>query len=145
MGTNGSRARRGHPLTVVALGRAIEIEVNRTGLTASRFRALSLVGAGVTSSGVLARFLAVRPPTVTTVMNGLVDDGLVVRARGIEDRRRVDYRLTGEGRRALDTANKAADGVLGSLVADLPADDRTTAQDGLDVWRRALDAKRADR
>lgn len=93
----------------------------------------------------LARFLAVRPPTVTTVMNGLVDDGLVVRARGIEDRRRVDYRLTGEGRRALDTANKAADGVLGSLVADLPADDRTTAQDGLDVWRRALDAKRADR
>ena len=40
-------------------------------------------------------------------MNGLVEDGLVVRTRGADDRRRVDYELTTEGGTALDVANAA--------------------------------------
>lgn len=136
---------RAHALTVIALSRAIEIAVNKTGLTGSQFRALSLVRAGITSSGVLARFLAVRPPTVTTVMNGLVDDGLVARARSADDRRRVDHELTPAGRRALDTANAAADEALASLVERLDPADRERAVEALDLWRSALDAKRSDR
>lgn len=145
MGAKGTATGRGHALTVIALGRAIEIAVNETGLTGSQFRALSLVRAGVTSSGVLARFLAVRPPTVTTVMNGLVEDGLVVRSRGADDRRRVDYELTAEGGRALDIANHAADGALAHLAGSLGRDDRRHALDALDLWRGALDARRSDR
>ena len=145
MGAKGTATGRGHALTVIALGRAIEIAVNESGLTSSQFRALSLVRAGVTSSGVLARFLAVRPPTVTTVMNGLVEDGLVARSRGTDDRRRVDYELTAKGGEALATADAAADGALAHLAASLEPEDRRRAVDALDLWRTALDARRSDR
>jgi DNA-binding MarR family transcriptional regulator len=145
MTAKGLRTGRAHALSVIALGRAVEISVNTTGLTASQFRALSLVDAGVTSGAVLARFLAVRPPTVTTVMNGLVDDGLVARARATDDRRRVDYELTADGRAALDAANDVAERALSSLVADLPTEDQDSAFAGLVLWRDALDAKRRDR
>lgn len=138
-------ADRAHALTVIALSRSIEIAVNETGLTSSQFRALSLVGAGITSSSVLARFLAVRPPTVTTVMNGLVDDGLVARARSADDRRRVDHELTPAGVQALATANAAADGALAALVEGLDPDVRSHAVDALDLWRAALDTKRSKR
>jgi len=145
MAAKGIATDRAHALTVIALGRSIEISVNETGLTSSQFRALSLVNAGITSSGVLARFLAVRPPTVTTVMNGLVEDGLVARSRGVDDRRRVDYELTAAGTRALEVANAAADGALASIADGLDADARGAAVDALDLWRDALDAKRTAR
>ena len=132
-------------MTVIALGRAIEIAVNETGLTSSQFRALSLVRAGITSSGVLARFLAVRPPTVTTVMNGLVEDDLVARSRSTGDRRRVDYELTRKGGQALETANAAADVAFADLAGSLSRDERPLAVDALDLWRDALDARRSDR
>lgn len=145
MGAKRTATSRGHALTVIALSRAIEIAVNETGLTSSQFRALSLVRAGITSSGVLARFLAVRPPTVTTVMNGLVEDGLVVRSRGTDDRRRVDYELTSIGEQALDRANEAADGALADLADSLDGDGRRRAVDALELWRDALDARRTER
>lgn len=136
---------RADAVTVIGLGRFIEIAVNETGLTASQFRALSLVGAGVSSSGVLARFLAVRPPTVTTVMNGLVEEGLVDRIRDDSDRRRVDYELTERGSKALAVANEAADRALARLAEHLDEDQRDTAFDGIAAWRTALDAARSDK
>ena len=135
--------RRTDALTIIALGRAIEVAVNDTGLTSTRYRALTLVEAGVTSSGVLASFLAVRPPTVTAVMNGLVDEGLVRRVRATDDRRKVGYELTPTGARLLDRGNDAADRVLASLTADMSAPDRATAFDGLALWRGALDRHRS--
>jgi DNA-binding MarR family transcriptional regulator len=146
MGAKGVATDRGHALVVIALSRSIEIAVNEAGLTSSQFRALSLVRAGVTSSGVLARLLAVRPPTVTTVMNGLVEDGLVARTRSADDRRRVGYELTGPGAAALATANAAADGALAYLADSLDDNaQRRIAVDSLDLWRDALDARRSDR
>lgn len=145
MGAKGISTDRGHALVVTALNRAVEIAVNETGLTSSQFRALSLVQAGITSSGVLARFLAVRPPTVTTVMNGLVEDDLVARTRSDLDRRRVDYELTKKGATALATANAAADGALAHLADCLDPADRGRAVDALDLWGDALDARRSDR
>lgn len=140
MGTHESRS---DAVSVIALGRIIEIAVNDTGLTASQFRALTLVDAGVTQSGVIARFLAVRPPTVTTVMNGLVEDGLVERIRATDDRRRVDYELTSLGSKALATANEAADAALVRLAGHLAPGDREAAFDGIAHWRSALDAARS--
>ncbi len=145
MGAKQSTSRRSDALTVIGLGRAIEVAVNRTGLTSSRYRALTLVRAGVTSSGVLAAFLDVRPPTVTTVMNGLVDERLVHRVRASSDRRKVGYELTAEGAEMLDRANDAADRVLDSLSDDMSPDERDTAFDGISLWRRALDKRRTDK
>ena len=44
---------RAHALSVIGLGRAIELAVNDTGLTATRFRALALIEAGITSGSKL--------------------------------------------------------------------------------------------
>lgn len=134
---------RAHATSVIGLGRAIELAVNRTGLTPTRFRALALVDAGITSGSVLASFLAVRPPTVTTVMAGLVDDGLVRRVRSVEDRRRVDHELTDAGRDVLARAHAAADEALARLLDRLPEADRGVAVHGLTLWRQALDASRS--
>lgn len=132
---------RSQAVSVIGLSRVLELAVNRTGLTGSQFRALAMVRAGITSGGVIARFLDVRPPTVTTVMNGLVDDGLVRRARADDDRRRVEFELTDAGTAALDTADAAADRALESLAGELPAADRASAAHGLDLWRAALDSR----
>lgn len=145
MGAEHTTERRSDALTVIALGRAIEVAVNDTGLTSTQYRALTLVEAGVAASGVLATFLAVRPPTVTTVMNGLVDDGLVRRVRATDDRRKVGYELTPAGEKVLDQGKDAADRVLALLTADMSAADRATAYDGLALWRSALDRHRSSR
>ena len=55
----------------------------------------------------LAERLAVRPPTVTAVVDGLVARGLVERRTVEGDRRRVDHVLTAEGHRVLDAADRA--------------------------------------
>lgn len=144
MGAKESTDRRSDALTIIGLGRAIEVSVNHTGLTSTQYRALTLVRAGVTSSKVLAAFLAVRPPTVTTVMNGLVDDGLVHRVRATDDRRRVGYELTDRGAEMLERANAAADRVLDTLTDDMTSDERDTAFEGIALWRRALDARRSE-
>ncbi|MDG2027184.1 MAG: MarR family transcriptional regulator [Acidimicrobiales bacterium] len=142
MGAKEIATGRASAVAVIGLGRTIEIAVNETGLTSSQFRALSLVNAGVTSGSVLAQFLAVRAPTVTTVMNGLVDDGLVARARAEDDRRRVDFELTKAGRAALDTANAAAATALDQLAGALDADEANAAMEGLVLWQAALTRSR---
>lgn len=134
---------RSRAVSLIGISRAVEIVINGTGLTASQFRALALVRAGHTSGAVIARFLDVRPPTVTTVMNGLVDEGLVERVRADDDRRRVDFELTAAGRAALERAEAAADEALQSLVEELPVADRSTAFAGIDLWRTALDTRRS--
>ncbi|MGI9600643.1 MAG: MarR family winged helix-turn-helix transcriptional regulator [Acidimicrobiales bacterium] len=129
-------------LTIVGLGRALELAVRETGLSTAKFRALSLVDAGITSSGLIARFLDVQPSTVTTVMDGLVADGLVDRLRGTDDRRRVDYQLTDRGSSTLKGANQAAVDALSILADNLEGDDRAHAFGGLDLWTRAIESRR---
>ena len=138
MDANGPIRRDADALTVIGLGRAIEIAVNSTGLTSAQYRALSLIDAGVTSSGILASFMAVRPPTVTTVMSGLVDNDWVQRVRRKADRRRVDYRLTEAGLDVLAHAQREADEALSALVGDLPPEEASVAWEGLRIWRWSL-------
>ena len=129
-------------LTIIGLGRALELAVQVTGLSSAKFRALSLVNAGITSSGLIASFLDVKPSTVTTVMDGLVAEGIVVRVRGTNDRRRVDYELTDSGRETLGEANTAAVQALSTLAANIESKDRDAAYGGLDLWTQAIDARR---
>lgn len=129
-------------ITIIALSRSVEIAVNRSGLTQAQFRALWLVEAGMTSSSILARFLDVRPPTVTTVMNGMVDAGWVRRRRDPDDRRRVDYVLTGAGVAVLEAGRVAAAEHLADLVDELGDAERGVAVAGLARWREALERRR---
>lgn len=111
-------------------------------MSPARFRALSAVKVGVSASDLLARFLGVTPSTVTTVMDGLVEQGLVVREAREGDRRRVDYALTSEGERAIASANQVAVAALGEMAKGIEPSARAAALASLDDWTRAIDARR---
>jgi DNA-binding MarR family transcriptional regulator len=101
---------------------------------------LALLGEGSTASSVLARRLAVRPPSVTAVVDGLVGRGLVERQADPEDRRRLTLLLTRDGAKLLGAADAAAEARLDEIASyfDFPPS-------GLDGWNLALDRNREAR
>ena len=88
------------PAAVARLAKQVEVALGPLDLSLPQYRVLALLGDGSTASSVLARKLAVSPPTVTAVVDGLVGRGLVERQADPEDRRRLTLLLTRDGKRA---------------------------------------------
>lgn len=89
--------------------RAIDLRsrvlLNGYGLTAPQLAALKAINRlQPVSPGNLARSIHLGHPTVTGILNRLEARGLVVRARGSEDRRSVNVSLTDAGREILSRA-----------------------------------------
>src|SRR5262245_13547122 len=82
---------------VTRLSRAVERVVVEFGLSFSQFRILDRLVDGVVGGRTLADWLAVKPPSVTTLVDGLVKRGLVERGVDPADRRTVTHRLTKDG------------------------------------------------
>src|SRR6478736_219975 len=120
-----SRARTitGAARAVARLAKQIEIALVPLDLSLPQYRVLALLGEGSTASSVLARRLAVSPPTVTSVVDGLVGRGLVDREADPEDRRRLTLLLTKDGAKLLAAADAAAEARLGEIAGyfDEPA------------------------
>lgn len=92
-------------------------------------------------SSALAERLAVRPPSITAVVDGLVSRGLVERKHAEDDRRRVAHVLTAKGEKLLATANEAVDSRLAGIAGSLETDELTArALEGLELWRHAMAA-----
>jgi long-chain acyl-CoA synthetase len=115
------------------LVRVVERAVAEVGLSLPQYRALALLDDGSRCPSAVAGYLALTRPSVTAVMDGLVGRGLVERQGDAADRRRVQHRLTGEGRRLLAAADRAA----GQRLRQLAADPALVA--GLVAWGGALD------
>jgi DNA-binding MarR family transcriptional regulator len=94
------RAARALTLAARALERAAAVRE----LTLAQFRILVLIAAGDERSTRLAERLAVAKPTITAVVDGLVDRGLVVREAVAGDRRSIRVALTPVGIAALAAA-----------------------------------------
>jgi long-chain acyl-CoA synthetase len=128
------------------LAKQVEIGLDSADLSLPQYRVLGLLDDSPAVSSALAERLAVRPPSVTAIVDGLVSRGLVERRTVASDRRRVDHVLTPEGLRAL----RRADAVLESRLNDIagclgdPVEQRQ-AVDGLLSWRPAVIAYRAAR
>ncbi|MGO9029917.1 MAG: MarR family winged helix-turn-helix transcriptional regulator [Acidimicrobiales bacterium] len=132
--------------TAAWLAKQVEIGLDSVGLSAPQYRVLGLLDESSAVSSALAERLAVRPPSVTAVVDGLVARGLVERRTVASDRRRVDHVLTVEGLRVLELADAAVDARLCDIAGCL--DDRAGAEralDGLAAWRPAFGAWRAAR
>jgi DNA-binding MarR family transcriptional regulator len=92
-------------------------------------------------SSALAERLAVRPPSITAVVDGLVSRGLVERRHAEDDRRRVAHVLTAKGEKLLTTANEAVDSRLAGIAGSLESAELTArALEGLALWRDAMAA-----
>lgn len=125
------------------LAKQVELGLGPVELSMPQYRVLGLLDEGSAISSALAERLAVRPPSVTAVIDGLVSRGLVERRQGGTDRRRVALALTAEGRRVLGEADRAVNDRLGAIAACLPGPGRGEAALGsLLVWREAMAAHR---
>jgi long-chain acyl-CoA synthetase len=125
---------------VARLAKQVEVALGPLDLSLPQYRVLALLGEGSTASSVLARRLAVSPPSVTAVVDGLVGRGLVERQPDPEDRRRLTLLLTREGTKLLAAADAAAEARLDEITAFFDA-----APTGLDEWNVALDRNREER
>ncbi len=129
--------------TAAWLAKQVEIGLASVDLSLSQYRVLGLLDESSAVQSHLAERLAVRPPSVTAIIDGLVARGLVERRNVVADRRQVDHALTAEGRLVLDAADAATSARLRDIAGCL--DDRCDTEralDGLVAWRQAFVAYR---
>jgi DNA-binding MarR family transcriptional regulator len=105
--------RAARALTLAA--RALERAAAARDLTLAQFRVLALVDAGDERSSLLADRLAVAKPTITAVVDGLVERGLVAREAMVGDRRKIRVALTPAGVDALRAAEEEMGETLGRI------------------------------
>ena len=132
--------------TAAWLSKQVEIGLVTADLSLPQYRVLSMLDGSSALSSDLAERLAVRPPTVTAVVDGLVARGLVERRTVEADRRRVDHVITPLGHRTLETADGSVDARLRQIAGHLGSEaEADRAFEGLALWRRALLARRRAR
>jgi DNA-binding MarR family transcriptional regulator len=85
-------------------------------LTLAQYRVLAFVAAGAERSSLVARGLALAKPTVTAVVDGLVERGLLTRESVEGDRRSLRLALTRAGDAALRDAEHSMGERLGKIL-----------------------------
>src|ERR1035437_5415210 len=107
--TAGERARERKTIgrTAAWLAKQVEIGLGSVDLSLPQYRVLGLLDESPAFSSALAERLAVRPPSVTAIVDGLVARGLVERRPVESDRRRVGHALTENGLSATNAAGAA--------------------------------------
>jgi DNA-binding MarR family transcriptional regulator len=123
---------------VARLARQVERAVDPLELSLAQYRVLALLGDGSSASSALAAQLAVSPPSISSVVDGLVTRGLVERRPDPADRRRLALLLTGAGTTLLADADQAVSDRLAEIATYLDDDVEPTLR-ALEGWNRALD------
>jgi long-chain acyl-CoA synthetase len=120
------------------LSKRVEVALAEMDLTLPQYRVLGILAEGSAAASGLAGRLAVRPSSVTAIIDGLVARGLVDRKHEEGDRRRIALRLTDEGVRTVAEADLSVDAYLSSIASCLPADEERMVLHSLELWGRAL-------
>jgi DNA-binding MarR family transcriptional regulator len=84
-------------------------------LTLAQYRVLALVAGGDERSSLVAERLAVARPTITAVVDGLVERGYLTREAVAGDRRSQRLVVTDPGRDALDASEQS----MATAIADV--------------------------
>lgn len=132
--------------TAARMARQVEVALASLDLSPAQYRMLVQIARGTDASSSLAQKLAVSAPSVTSVVDGLVQRGAVVRSHSAEDRRRIALALTEPGRKLLTAAEAALRERLQSIAAELEDEELVAdAMSALSLWGEALDRARARR
>lgn len=139
METSTDRCARAILDTVPSIVQAIRVEMRMErlhDLSVPQFRTLAFIGRQPSCSlSDVAEFIGLTAPTMSVLINGLVERGLVRRETSLLDRRRVMLNLTAAGEQ---THTRALDGTLAwlsRLLAPLTEDDREQVINALAVLR----------
>jgi long-chain acyl-CoA synthetase len=127
---------------VARLVRHLEAALDPLDLSLPQYRLLGFLAEGETPSSKLATSMAVSPPSVTAVVDGLVARGLVERRSDATDRRRFPLVLTDAGRDVLARANGAVGQRLGEILGYLDDRRAAAARTSLGHWQAGLDRHR---
>jgi DNA-binding MarR family transcriptional regulator len=123
----------------IRLLRLLRREDDSSGLSAPRLSALSvLVFSGPLSLAQLAEAEQVRPPTMSRVVDSLVEAGLVTREAKPGDRRSVRIEATEEGRRLLDAGGERRVRALADRLARLAESERRALARGVEILERVV-------
>ncbi|HVB27437.1 MAG TPA: MarR family winged helix-turn-helix transcriptional regulator [Mycobacteriales bacterium] len=128
-----------HGWTLARLARQLEQSLAEADVSLPQYRVLMILARGErrTPSRVAGE-LAVSPPSITAVVDGLVARGLVERHHDAVDRRQVVHAITDAGRDLLHVSDAAVQARLGTVLDHLGERDAQAARRGLDLWHEAL-------
>jgi DNA-binding MarR family transcriptional regulator len=133
MSTNDDAVR-----AVARLARVFEKRLADEGMTLAQFRVLAFLSEGEWAASKVADWLAVSRPSLTSLVDGLVEQGWVERKESPTDRRSVLHHLTGPGRARLAEATALLAEGLDGLLDHLDDDERARAEDGLALVHTAV-------
>jgi DNA-binding MarR family transcriptional regulator len=121
---------------VMRLSRKLRREAE-AGLSPSLLSALSTVErGGPMTIGTLSVAEQVRPPTMTKIVGGLLEQGLVTREQDPLDRRVAWIIATSEGRRLLKRSRKLSDAYLARRLRSLDPQDLALLERASDLLER---------
>jgi DNA-binding MarR family transcriptional regulator len=123
--------------TAIRLLRTLRREDDGSGLSAPRLSALSvIVFGGPMSLAGLAAAEQVKPPTMSRIVDALVERGLVTRVAKPGDRRSVEIAATSEGIQLLDAGRERRVGALVSRLRKLADSERRALARGVEILER---------
>jgi len=126
-------------MVVARLSRRLRQEASE-GATPSQLAALATVERhGPITLGDLAGHERVRPPTMTRIVAGLEETGLVRRDIDPADRRVARVTITSEGSRLLSRSRTRKDAFLASLLDQLDAEDIAIVERAVPILERLIE------
>ncbi|WP_436792929.1 MarR family winged helix-turn-helix transcriptional regulator [Actinospongicola halichondriae] len=134
-----------HVRAIARLARVFETRLTGESMTLPQFRVLAFLSEGEWAASALAEWLDVSRPSVTALVDGLVERGWVGRRESPDDRRRVLHQITDEGKAALVSSTSCLADGLDGLLDHLGVDERTDVLRGLDGVVVALRRHRAEK
>src|SRR5262245_30085772 len=118
----------------IRLLRTLRREDDGIGLSAPRLSALSvIVFAGPISLTDLAAAEQVRPPTMSRIVDALVDAGLVTRETAPEDRRSIRIAATARGRKLMEAGRERRVRALAQRLVGLAPSERRALARGIEM------------
>ena len=125
----------------IHLLRRLRREDDASGLNAPRLSALSvIVFAGPVALGDLARAEQVRPPTMTRIVDALVELGLATKRPHPTDKRSTLIAATAAGRKLLLAGRQRRVDALARQIAALTPADQHQLQAAVEILNRAIAA-----
>jgi DNA-binding MarR family transcriptional regulator len=121
----------------IRLLRTLRREDDGSGLSAPRLSALSVVVfAGPLSLAELAEAEQVRPPTMSRIVDALVDRGLITRVTDPRDRRSVRIAATPDGTQLLSAGRERRVHALIGRLGQLAESERRALARGVEILER---------
>ena len=126
--------------------RTIRAEMRRhraSDLSVPQFRTLAFLSHHEGASlSVVAEHIGLTLPSMSKMIEGLVDRGLVKREMHPDDRRRVTLALTARGQSLFESAHSATQACLAEQIATLSTTDRATVAQAMRILRPLLASRR---